>query len=152
MEGDMTANTKNQVLETMMERDPMQPDWYLQSLVSIVNGNNGEFPVTLYVKGLMISGNLVSGHKYFAGLRAQLTQFFGGESEKIRETVAYLTEPGESFLDETNEFKDFPQYVHLRGAMTLTPGQKAIPSGEGGWWRGRLANVDGFHFGLFSSK
>jgi hypothetical protein len=82
----MTENTESQVFETMMERNPMQPDWYwyLQSLVSIVNGNNGEFPVTLYVKGLVISGNLISGHRYFAGLRAQLTQFFGGESEKIR--------------------------------------------------------------------
>lgn len=143
----MAGKMKEKPVEKTMEPDPNQVDWYLQSLVSIVNGNNGEFPITLYVNGLVISGHLVSGHIYFAGLRAQLTEFFGGDSPNISETVAFLTEPGDSYLDETNEFQDFPQYIHLRGAKIFTPGQKPIPSG-GAWWRGRLTDINGFHFGL----
>jgi hypothetical protein len=144
---DMTAPAKHQIAGTD-QPDPSLPDWYLQSLVSTVNGRNGEFPITLYVRGLVLSGHMVSGHKYFAGLRGQLTEFFGGDSEDVKETVAFLTEPGDSFLDESNQFQEFPQYIHLRAAKIFTPGQKPIPSGEGAWWRGRLADVDGFHFGL----
>jgi hypothetical protein len=148
MRGDMTAKANTPVTEKRQERNPLEPDWYLQSLVSMVNGNNGEFPVTLYMRGVVISGHLVSGHKYFAGLRAQLTEFFGNsESPKTADIITYLTEPGEGFLDESNRYKDFPQYIHMRAAKIVTPGQKPLPS-EGVWWRGRLADVDGFNFGL----
>lgn len=132
--------------------DPAQPDWYLQALIGIVNGKDIEFPITLFVGGLIVSGLLTSGHKYFQGLGEQLTQFFGGPSEETSKTVGYFTSPGDIYTEDTaSEPKPPPQFIHLRAAMVFSPGQTPIPNG-GSWWRGRVANVDAFHFGSLSAS
>jgi hypothetical protein len=142
----MTEKSEEAVVEAAAP-NPALPDWYLQSLVDLVNGNEFEFPITLFVGGLMISGQLTSGHKYFEGLGEQLTQFFGGPSEDTKKTVDYLTSAKDVYLkkDDAQE-KPITQYIHLREARVFVPGQQPIPA-EGSWWRGRLSSVGGFHFG-----
>lgn len=49
-------------------------DWFLQFLVSIVNKSDASFPITLFVGGLLVSGQLVGGKKFFEGFGAA----FGG--------------------------------------------------------------------------
>lgn len=143
----MASESQEQPTTVPSAPDHTLPDWYLQALVETVNGKDIEFPITLFVGGLIVSGQLVSGHKYFEGLGAQVTQFLGGPSDDVIETVKYFTSPGEIYtkLKEATEIPP-PQYIHLRGAKIFTPGQQPIPT-EGAWWRGRLVSVDGFHFG-----
>lgn len=146
----MSDESEEQVAAETTPPNPELPDWYLQNLVEIVNGNDFEFPITLFVGGLMVSGQLTSGHKYFEGLGEQLTQFFGGPSDDTQENVNYLTSPKEIYLKkEDAKDKVPPQYIHLREARVFVPGQQPIPS-EGSWWRGRMSSVDGFHFGSLS--
>lgn len=148
----MTEESQVSVTDTITPHDQTQPDWYLQSLVDTVNGKEFELPITLFVSGLIVSGQLTSGHKYFVGLGEQLTTFFGGPSEETAKTVAYFTAPADMYTkDNEGEEEPLPQYIHLREARIFTPGQQPIPS-EGSWWRGRLSSVDGFHFGSLSAS
>jgi hypothetical protein len=146
----MTEEMQDPSAQRQPESNFNPPDWYLEALVEEINGKEIAFPITLFVKGLVISGELVSGHRYFDGLASQLTEFFGGESEQAREVVSYLTSPRGIYLENTSEAETLPpRYIHIRGARIFAPGQQPIPS-EGAWWRGRLASVDGFHFGLLT--
>lgn len=133
------------------EQDPALPDWYLQALVGMVNGNDLEFPITLFVSGLTISGQLASGHKYFEGLKENLTQFFGDHANELSGVIKDLSSPGDIYLQlkETGNSSP-PQYIHLRCAKIFSPGQLPLPA-EGAWWRGRLASVDGFLFGSLAA-
>lgn len=143
----MTTESQKQPATVPPAPNPALPDLYLQALVNIVNGKDIEFPITLFVGGLIVSGQLTSGHKYFEGLGEQLTQFFGGPSDDTAEVVKLFTAPGDIYTqtEDTTEIPP-PQYIHLREGKIFTPGQQPIPV-EGVWWRGRLASVDGFHFG-----
>jgi len=146
----MTDKNQEQATAVLPEPNPALPDWYLQALVETVNGKDIEFPITLFVGGLIVSGQLTSGHKYFEGLGTQLTQFFGGPSDDTTEIIRYFTFPGDAYTRNEKGAKiPPPQYIHLREAKIFTPGQRPILA-EGAWWRGRLACVDGFHFGLLS--
>lgn len=143
----MTTESQEQPTATTPAPDSSLPDWYLQSLVDMVNGKDFEFPITLFVGGLIVSGQLTSGHKYFEGLGEQLTQFFGGPSDDTAKTIKYFTSPADIYTQPKGTTQTPPpQYIHLRGAKIFTPGQQPIPA-EGAWWRGRLVSVDGFHFG-----
>lgn len=145
------SNEQQTKPEASQEPDHAQPDWYLQVLIDTVNGKDYELPITLFVGGLIVSGNLTSGHKYFQGLGEQLTEFFGGHSEDTEKAVQYFTSPGKIYAEETDsEPKSPPQFIHLRQAMVFAPGQTPIPNG-GSWWRGRVASVDAFHFGSLSA-
>ncbi|WP_421851711.1 gas vesicle accessory protein GvpU [Marinomonas sp.] len=147
----MTEKSQVSATDTIKKPDQTQPDWYLQQLVDMINGKEYELPITLFVNGLIVSGQLTSGHNYFEGLGEQLTEFFGGPSDDTSKAVALLTAPADMYTnDDEDEEKPLPQYIHLNKARVFTPGQQPIPS-EGSWWRGRLSSVDGFHFGSLSA-
>ncbi|MFT4171086.1 MAG: gas vesicle accessory protein GvpU [Rhodocyclaceae bacterium] len=146
----MTVPSQDSTLAVPLGGDPAHHDWYLQALVKIVNGREFGFPITLYVGGLVVSGELISGHKYFEGLGDQLTEFFGGPSDETAQAVRSFTFPAGIYTEpQEGEEVPPPQYVHLRGARIFTPAQDPIPT-EGVWWRGRLACVDAFHFGTLA--
>ena len=123
-----------------------ETDWYLQRLIKIVNNTGIEFPITLYVNGLIVSGQMVGGHRYFDGLADQFREFFG-DTEATEETVSMLTSAREYYLGEdVKNDPALPQYVHMRAAKVFVPGQNPIPK-DGSWWRGRITSVNGFNFG-----
>src|SRR5690554_2927731 len=61
-------------------------DWYLQNLVSVVNGSNISFGITLFVEGVVISGTLVSGKKYFETFADEFSSAYPGDDE-VREGI-----------------------------------------------------------------
>lgn len=153
--------TNEEEEQEMLEQaqSAVMPDWYLQALVRIVNGSEIEFPITLFVNGSLVSGQLVSGHRYFGdGLGTALKQFFNNdESEGTKSAIKHLTAAKDVYLEDKSKevatkegeevpYKRPPQFIHLREARVFVAGQKPIPE-EGSWWRGRLSSVDGFHFG-----
>ena len=52
----MSENPADPVVKKEIPPNPALPDWYLQNLVEIVNGKEFEFPITLFVGGLMVTG------------------------------------------------------------------------------------------------
>jgi hypothetical protein len=122
-------------------------DWYLQWLVAQVNQppHDLEFPITLLVSGAVITGQLVSGKTFYAGLREQLDSFFKGNAAESTLDVFTKT-PAEIYEQPLGEGDPLPGFIHLRNAQVFAPGQKPMPE-NGTWWRGRISQVDGFHFG-----
>lgn len=142
---DQIVDSESDIQSQPESFNPAQADWYLQRLISMVNGTEIEFPITLYVDGTIVTGYLVSGHKYFDGLGMQLSGFFG-DVEDAERAIAGLIEPREIYLADKDSITRPPDFVHIREARVVTPGQSPIPS-EGVWWRGRVASVSGFNFG-----
>ena len=134
--------------------DPALPDNYLQLLVDLINGTEMEFPITLFVGGTVVSGQLVSGHRYFEqGLGSALKEYFTGMSDdaEVTRAIENLTSAKELYTNKDLKPTLPPAFIHLRGARVFTPGQEPTPRG-GSWWRGRLSRVDAFHFGSLATK
>jgi hypothetical protein len=131
-------------------------DWFLELLVNMVNGTEIALPMTLNVSGVVVSGEMCSGHKYFEGFAKDLKDgIFGttsSEGNRIEEEFKHL---GGIYTKEKRQPQDEqpkspPQYIHLRNARIFHPGGTPIPANRGVWWRGRLGAVDGFILGSLS--
>lgn len=141
-------------------RTKSNADWFLQLLVKLVNGKDDiAFPVTLNVGGVMISGEIVSGHRYFEGFAKELREgFFGTDSEDGSDMESSIRKLGNIYtqnLPEQEREEDEllpPNFIHLRNARVFHPAGKPIPDNKGVWWRGRLEAVDGFILGTLSAN
>lgn len=72
-------------------------DWFLQLLVDAVNGTTSEIGLTLQVSGLLVSGTLVSGDKYFEGFAEALAAAKADDKEDAERHRA-------AFAKRTNSF------------------------------------------------
>jgi hypothetical protein len=131
--------------QTDTTHDPPKQDWVLQSLVSMINGTDLEIGVVLTIRGIVISGNLVSGHLYFEEFNSELERLF-----RDKETST-ITESSYSRFRHIYPWPAFeedsdlpPAYIHLKHAKLLQTRGTRVPSDGGVWWRGRICEVDGF--------
>jgi len=128
-------------------------DWFLQRLVNYANDYRLEFGITLQVSGMLVSGTIISGQKYFDEFSANFT---GGLSDQtLVDSFSSLFNAYKGVYDVSPEEKDKlppPEYVHIRNARFYQPGQKGMPTGNSVLWRGRLSEVGGFSLGSFSEN
>ena len=133
-------------------------DWFLQELVRMANDHPDAvaLPVTLSVKGLLVSGVLVSGKAYFEGfantLATAVTNVSDDSRWRIREMFAqyadlYKKDRGSPVAQAP---RDAPEFIHLGDAQFFI-GSNLIPTGQKVWWRGRIAEVDGFILGVLGA-
>jgi len=111
-----------------------EADWFLTSLVDFVNKHGNELPVTLAVKGVLISGLLTCYEKYFEAVGLDTDRIFG--------TASFPKSKANGGTAEA----DLPTYLHVMDARFYSGGQ-ALEMPEGMWWRGRITEVSGFSFG-----
>jgi hypothetical protein len=143
----MRMSNNEATLEHLHQEDG---DWFLQSLVETINGSEAELGITVQVGGLLVSGQLISGHRWFEAFAEQIASGVADAEgrEDVRAAYASYADVyrGEhSDLDET----PLPQYIHLRDARYFGSDGAAVPSSQGVLWRGRIACVAGFHLGRF---
>jgi hypothetical protein len=145
------------------EADPAEDDSWdvrgdgqLRFLVAVVNGTTNEFPITLTVGGVLVSGFLASGHRYFDEFADQMTSGIqdtpGLDREELRAQFAL---PGQVFLiDEEEGKRPPPRYIHVLDARYYFGREIVTPTVKGGrvWWRGRIESVDGRQFGAFHER
>jgi len=133
-------------------------DWFLQSLVSIVNNESANIPITLSVGGLLISGEMIGGKTYFNEFARQFKDGFREISSQTATTIeesfkklgdVYDLIPTEA---QAQAAVPDPRLIHLRNAQTYHSGGNPIPSEAGALWRGRLDAVDGFSLGRLSLR
>lgn len=148
---------ENRAEETASETDA---DTLLQNLVMIVNDVHSkvkegsiEIGITLYVGGLIITGNMVSSTAYFQGLAqgmavADAPETIRNAFQGLFEELSDLPQPSDEEL--TSEKNKPPKYVHLKNAKSFLANGSMLPARNGVWWRGRLSEVDGFAFGTYS--
>ncbi|NOT86551.1 MAG: hypothetical protein HOP03_00040 [Lysobacter sp.] len=116
-------------------------DGLLEIIVRFSEGDDAlEMPITLIVGGLLVTGHIISKKKYVE--QNTLTAHI----KKLMESI-----PEE---DNTPEPEDDGkrEYIHLRDARYLSPGQGPLPSTGSIQCRIKLSDVSGFNFGNFSSS
>jgi hypothetical protein len=153
--------------ETKASKSTWQsPDAFLQLLVDLANDSEGPLPlpITLSVKGVLISGRLINGKTYFAEFSGQIRAAFEPYQKHfadIPEMEAWIKSFGDPDESErpskeldANQFAERvrqTRFVHLQDATILQPGGRPVPSEGGLLWRGRLASVDGFSLGVLKN-
>lgn len=127
-------------------------DWFLQTLVSMVNDNDMEISATLFLGGSIVSGLLISGNKYFAIFGDEFSDSFPGLDPESKKTMSdSFARHGAIYTDPELKSDELPNYVHMRDAHTYT-GESEVPQNRGVLWRGRLSEVGGFWLGIMSRE
>jgi hypothetical protein len=123
----------------------MKPDPILQTVVKLAavmgdrtDGRSTQ-PITLHTGGLLISGHLISAQEFF--LDHPITNLILEVHDQSGDGKAPVAE---------HAVDDDLQFIHLAGAHFFAPGQPPIPTGDGVFWRGRMADVSGFCFGALA--
>jgi hypothetical protein len=131
-------------------------DWFLSQLLGLFNRLKLEMGISITVGGVLISGTVIDGATYF---KEVAKGFASGRSNipRVNEFFAKFAEDYSTIYDATEEekadlFSAHPaNYIHLKDAKFFTPGG-VLPGNQGLLWRGRLAAVEGFTFGVLSAS
>ncbi|MCC4603233.1 gas vesicle protein [Xanthomonas campestris pv. badrii] len=133
--------------------DGQSVDWYLQKLVGIANTSNTQFGITLFVEGVIVSGQLVSGKQYFEAFAQEFSAAFPGSDEE-KEDVRLAFASHASIYDTEDDAQQGstpPQFIHLIESRCFSPGGQPLPSNRGVLWRGKVNAVSGFTLGSLSA-
>jgi hypothetical protein len=162
--------------ETSSPGGNLAPDELLASLVNLANRFDIGMSITLNVEGLLVTGQMISGKKYYEEFANQLRRAKAGALRQVIDELAdaYAELGGELYplhdfsKDEESEGEgenegiesegskdDEPRipkgFIHLRNARFTNPAGLFIPTGSGMLWRGRLVAVSGFTMGELSA-
>lgn len=131
----MTDQDQNQpsLEDVKLAFDGQSVDWYLQKLVGIANNSDVQFGVTLFVEGVVISGQLVSGKRYFEAFAQEFSAAYPGdadEKEDIRRAFASHASIYDS-EDDAQQSSTPPQFIHLIESRCFSPGGQPLPATVG---------------------
>ena len=139
------------------EPEPPDPDpradWFLAELVRRANEAGLCIGVTLNVGGILVSGTLVGGHRYFEGF-AEDVAAASPDAETAGRARAFFRSPAAMYRSDARGAREVaadPEplaYVHLEDARFFGGAASPIPRGKGVYWRGKLSAVDGFALGV----
>jgi|GEM_PF-696268 len=145
-----------EVLKTMDIAEPpppkassaVQKDPMLQALAEVAERSPLELGVTLNIKGLIITGFIISQSNYFesliSGLKStdqdseikdSLLEFLSGLKEKL------TAKPKQQSSHE------HPKFIHLRNVKIYPSEGRGMPTYGDALWRGLIDSVDGFALG-----
>ena len=145
------ANTADTDLNDAL--DVPQQDPALEVLVGVINALHGtEIGITLHASGLVVSGMLISGRRYFELLIESLENSpsegggtFGQLFTPFRDRY---TEDG--LTNDSTEGEDTTLqpvgFIHMRDAQTFSPTGHSLP---GTLWRARLTEITGWSIGSY---
>lgn len=123
-------------------------DWFLQVLVGDANERGEGLQVTLLLGGTIVTGVLASKTSYFENFADELEQSFAAPSEAASAYVDNFRGIAREYAARGETLASPPRFIHLRDASIIVPGQAPIPENRKVWWRGRIAEVDGFMLGV----
>nr|WP_299241480.1 gas vesicle accessory protein GvpU [uncultured Halomonas sp.] len=125
-------------------------DILLSALVGMAE-SGASMGVTLYVNGVVITGELISQKRYVeeivSDFRGPMEDAFKEHSSSILESISRVGDMPNGSRGEEGEASEY-EFVHLSGAQYFS-GNNGLPS-NGKPWRGKLAAIDGFMLGRMS--
>ena len=129
-------------------------DWLLARLVNFAELDLS-ISVTLTVGGLIISGNVISGRKYFEAVASKMksANLTGDTDPSIPENLEKLfLSFREVYPKPSSEGPPIkPAFIHLGDARVVMGGGQVVGGGDL-FWRIKLASVDSCSFGSFSNS
>ncbi|MDB5294387.1 MAG: hypothetical protein JWO31_370 [Phycisphaerales bacterium] len=121
-------------------------DPVLTAVIDAVEHNpDFHLAVTLYVGGVLVSGEMVSDREYLAGVGRAFAA--AGENRP----AAYATQLGHAMAAAAGRASTqvrTHRFVNLKNVRVLSPGSALMPSN--GYWRGSAAAVNGYSWGLLT--
>lgn len=143
-EESVTPNLISTISESLIH---ITPDEILAMLCNATNSTEeGGFPIVLHVSGLLVSGTMISGNKYFNLLADVISQDEpkSGNPENVSDV---FREMASTYYPKNEDpaTKIIPVYIHLQDAAIWTPGVKDPI--KAALWRGRLSQVSAWSLG-----
>ena len=141
-------------------RQSADQDPLLTLLVHLANQIGLEAGITLFVRGMVISGDLVGGNTFKEGFIESIRSGSGPAARPLAAGLQPVLEiaypdptdkdpvPGGDEPDHDEDEARRIVFVHLRSAEIQQSGSTPLPAP---WWRGRLAHVDGWTLGRIST-
>lgn len=131
-------------------------DWFLAWIIDLAE-RGIELGVTLSVEGLLISGNLIGGRKYFEALGDSIRKAnFGAAVEADSEFQTNMANNFAGWKEIYPKSEDIgsdhvpnPSFIHLEHAQIVL-GNTPVTSNVGALWRGKLSSVSGFTLGTIN--
>lgn len=148
----MTENTSSSQEELKLAFDGNSVDWFLQKLVIAANTGSLEFGITLFVEGLIISGQLVSGKKYFSTIGKEFSDAYSEDPETKENLKAAFESNGDIYNHEPDEIVSPPNFIHLINARCYSQDGRSLPNNRGVAWRGKINAVSGFNLGQLEAN
>ena len=125
-------------------------DHFLQAIIRSVNGQEKTVPITILVDGFLITGDLVSGHKYFK----HTLEYFPPSTKPVTEQdqSEYVLDvlidvEQENYLQRKGNVSMTTSYIHLINAKFQNSSGVSITGIKGVTWRGMIDKVSGFYLG-----
>lgn len=133
---------------------PHAADWLLQHLVALVTDGPLEMGITLQVSGLLVSGRLVSGARYFEGIASDFAHGLAAYPQVAKSVRDSFEEFGKLIYqsDAAPSSRPLPHYIHLTDAKFFSTAGEPVPAEKGVWWRGRISEVGGFALGQLQTQ
>ncbi|TJZ72892.1 hypothetical protein [Chitiniphilus eburneus] len=116
-------------------------DPLLRELVALATEGTS-LPVTLNVGGSLVCGKVIPRQEYLRLVATQLPRVSSAPRENLEGWLADTVRRGAT-PDPS------PGFVHLKDAYFLANDGSRVPTDSGTLWRGRLARIDGFTFGVY---
>jgi hypothetical protein len=137
------ADPQSKKTSPTIQRDPM-----LQALAEVAERSTLELGVTLNVKGLIITGFIISQSTYFDALIEGLNNVKQDHTvkESLLEFLSGLKDKLASPTDEQN-LQKYPNFIHLRNVKIYPSEGRGMPTYGDALWRGLIESVDGFALG-----
>jgi hypothetical protein len=129
----------------------LEPDWFLRTIASLVDRQGMEIGITLSVGGILVTGIMVGGRKYFEHFAKKFASGFSDPdlSASLEKSISQYTQ---IYDNAPEDVEATPTFVHIRDVAFYASSATPIPSQKGHWWRGRLTKVDGFVLGTLSTN
>ena len=120
-------------------------DRFLVSLVELVDSTEVGFGITLNCGGLTLTGQLISGKKYFYEFAETVAGAFPGDQETKDSIQSSFEQPAKKY--DSNNVAQI-EFIHLKDAKIIFGVGKM--TGNLNLWRGKLSDVTGFSLGKLS--
>ena len=126
---------------TITSDDPV-----LNAVIDAVE-HTGDFHVgvTVYVGGILVSGEMISDREYLAGVGQTFVAAGDGRPAN------YATQLGRVLAEAAGRATTQSRghrFINLKNVRVLSPGSPLMPSN--GFWRGSAASVQGYSWGVLS--
>jgi hypothetical protein len=125
-----------------------QVDPMLRALAEVAERSPLELGVTLNVKGLIITGFIISQSTYFDSLINGLESV--SQEHEVKESLQeFLSGLKEKLAPKKTDHNssDYPKFIHLRNVKIYPSEGKGMPTYGDALWRGLIDSVDGFSLG-----
>lgn len=147
----MSEPTDAQPQEKERPQPDRKADAVLRNLSFACNRANFAIPITISVKGQLVTGSMISRERYIQEMQEQYINPFltsWDHDEDSKKVVAGWLDvsfgPPEPM--EPDSFPEEINFIHLADAHVYTGGN-GLPTNQGILWRSPLDSVDGFFWG-----